>query len=94
MTFTVANPTLFPHYAPVASSGVVRRHRDRSLILLYRLTSGRFIVGYALAENGMLFRGELVTGRTDDEARRAAVYISNFFAAYDAEDEANFDPDA
>jgi hypothetical protein len=39
---------------------VVREHRDGSLILLYRLTNGRFIVGYALAESGMLFRGELV----------------------------------
>lgn len=67
---------------------VVRQHRDGSLILLYRLTKGRFIVGYALAENGMLFRGELVTGRTDDEARRAAVYIANMCAAFDDEDAA------
>jgi hypothetical protein len=67
---------------------VVRRHRDGSLILLYRLTNGRFIVGYALGDSGMLFRGELLTGSTDDEARRAAVYISNFFAAFDAEDAA------
>ena len=73
---------------------VVREHRDGTLILLYRLTNGRFIVGYALAENGMLFRGELLTDGTDDEARRAGIYISNFFAAFDAEDEANFDPDA
>jgi hypothetical protein len=67
---------------------VVRRHRDGSLILLYRLTHGRFIVGYALGDSGMLFRGELLTGSTDDEARRAAVYISNFFAAFDEEDAA------
>jgi hypothetical protein len=67
---------------------VVRRHRDGSFILLYRLTHGRSVVGYALGDNGMLFRGELVTGRTDDEARRAAVYIANFFAAYDDEDAA------
>jgi hypothetical protein len=67
---------------------IVRRHRDGSLILLYRLTNGRFIIGYALAENGMLFRGELVTGRTDDEARRAAVYIANMCAAFDDEDAA------
>lgn len=67
---------------------IVRRHRDGSLILLYRLTHGRFVVGYALGDSGMLFRGELVTGRTDDEARRAAVYISNFFAAFDEEDTA------
>lgn len=64
---------------------VVRQHRDGSLILLFRLTHGRFIVGYALGESGMLFRGELVTGSTD-EARRAAIYISNFFAAFDNEE--------
>lgn len=67
---------------------IVRRHRDGSLILLYRLTNGRFIVGYALADSGMLFRGELVTGRTDDEARRAAVFIANLCAAFDDEDAA------
>ena len=69
-------------------SEVVRRHRDGSLVLIFRLTSGRFVVGYALGDSGMLFRGELVTGTTDDEARRAAVYISNFFAAFDDEDAA------
>ena len=42
----------------------------------------------------MLFRGELLTDATDDEARRAAVFIANMFAAFDDEDEANFDPDA
>jgi hypothetical protein len=67
---------------------VVRRHRDGSLVLIFRLTRCRFIVGYALGDSGMLFRGELVTGRTEDEARRAAVYISNFIAAFDEEDAA------
>lgn len=75
-------------------SEIVRRHRNGSLVLMFRLTHRRFIVGYALGESGMLFRGELPTDATDDEARRAAIYISNFFAAFDAEDEANFDPDA
>jgi hypothetical protein len=64
---------------------VVRQHRDGSLVLLFRLTRRRFVVGYALGESGMLFRGELVTGRTDDEARRAAVYIANMCAAFDDE---------
>jgi hypothetical protein len=69
-------------------SEIVRRHRDGSLVLIFRLTRYRFIVGYALGDSGMLFRGELVTGSTDDEARRAAVYIANFCAAFDEEDAA------
>jgi hypothetical protein len=75
-------------------SEVVRRHRDGSLVLLFRLTNSRFVVGYALGDSGMLFRGELLTDATDEEARRAAVCIANFFAAFDDEDEANFDRDA
>lgn len=69
-------------------SEIVRRHRDGSLVLIFRLTNDRFVVGYALGESGMLFRGELLTDTTDDEARRAAVYIANFCAAFDAEDAA------
>lgn len=65
---------------------VVRRHRDGSLVLVFRLTSGRFVVGYALGDCGMLFRGELLAGSTDDEARRAAVYIANLCAAFGDED--------
>lgn len=75
-------------------SEVVRRHRDGSLVLRFRLTKGRFVVGYALGDNGMLFRGELLIGVTEDESRRAAVFIANMCAALDEEDEANFDPDA
>jgi hypothetical protein len=67
---------------------VVRRHRDGSLVVLFRLTRRRFIVGYALGDSGMLFRGELLTDATDDEARRAAIYISNMCAAFDDEDAA------
>jgi hypothetical protein len=69
-------------------SEVVRRHRDGSLVLVFRLTRRRFIVGYALGESGMLFRGELVTDSTDDETRRAAIYIANLCAAFDDEDAA------
>jgi hypothetical protein len=62
---------------------VVRRHRDGSLVLMFRLTRRRFVVGYALGDGGMLFRGELLTGTTDGEARRAAVYIANMCSAFD-----------
>lgn len=61
---------------------VIRRHRDGSLVLIFRLTRRRFIVGYGLGESGMLFRGELVTGSMD-EARRAAIFIANLCAVFD-----------
>jgi hypothetical protein len=69
-------------------SEVVRRHQDGSLVLAFRLTRRRFVVGYALGDGGMLSRGELLTDTTEEEARRAAVYIANFCAAFDDEDAA------
>lgn len=72
----------------------VRKFQSGSLAIVFRLTLGRFIVGYALDESGMLFRGELLTDVTDDEAKRAALRISDYFAEIDAGDEANFEQDA
>jgi len=69
---------------------VVERYWSGSLALMFRLPRGRFIVGYALDESGMLFRGELIDDCTDDEARRQATYLSEFFADLDAEDEEAF----
>lgn len=69
---------------------VVERYWSGSLALMFRLPRGRFIVGYALGENGMLFRGELIDRCTDDEARRQAAYLAEFFADQDAEDEEAF----
>jgi hypothetical protein len=68
-------------------SEVVEEYRDGSLVILFRLTKGRFVVGYALGDKGMLFRGELVTDCTDDEAKRIARQIADHFAELDAEDE-------
>jgi hypothetical protein len=51
------------------------------------LTKGRFVAGYALGENGVPFRGELLTDLTDDEARRTARQLADHFAELDAEDE-------
>jgi hypothetical protein len=73
---------------------VVRKFWSGSFAIVFRLTHGRFIVGYALDESGMLFRGELLTDATDDEAKRAALRISDDFAEIDADDEATFDQDA
>src|SRR3954453_14687546 len=42
-------------------TNTVREFGDGSLALIFRLTHGRFIVGYALGDDGMLFRGELLT---------------------------------
>lgn len=68
-------------------SEVVERYWSGSVALMFRLTRGRFIVGYALAEDGMLFRGELVDNCTDDEARDTARQLADHFAELDAEDE-------
>lgn len=68
-------------------SEVVEEYRDGSLAMMFRLARGRFVVGYALGDKGMLFRGELVTDRADDEAQRIARQIADHFAELDAEDE-------
>jgi hypothetical protein len=38
-------------------SEVIQRYWSGSLVLMFRLPNCRFIVGYALGEDGMLFRG-------------------------------------
>jgi hypothetical protein len=68
-------------------SEVIEEYHDGALVLLFRLARGRFIVGYALGEKGMLFRGELLTNCTDDDARRTARQIAEHFADLDAQDE-------
>lgn len=65
------------------------RYWSGSLALLFRLPQGRFIAGYALADNGMLFRGELVID-DEDEARATARRLADHFAELDADDEAAF----
>jgi hypothetical protein len=72
-------------------SEVVEWYWPGSLALMFRLTRGRFIVGYALAEDGMLFRGELLDNCTDDEARDMARQLADQFAELDAEDELAMD---
>jgi predicted Zn-ribbon and HTH transcriptional regulator len=71
-------------------SEIVKEYHGGSLALAYRLTRGRFVVGYALGDHGMLFRGELLTGCTDDEARRVARQVADHFAELDAQDEYEF----
>lgn len=66
---------------------VVERFWSDSFAVLFRLSKGRFIIGYCLGDEGMLFRGELLTDCSDGEARRSAIQISENFAELDAEDE-------
>lgn len=68
---------------------IVERYWTGSLALMFRLPRGRFIIGYALGD-GMLFRGELIDECTDDDARRQAAYLAQFFGDLDAEDEEAF----
>lgn len=71
-------------------SEVVERFWSGSLALMFRLPKSRFIVGYALGDDGMLFRGELLTNSDEDEARRHALMVAECFADLDAEDEEAF----
>lgn len=68
-------------------SEVIEEYHDGAHVLMFRLTKGRFIVGYALGERGMLFRGELLSDCTDEEARRTARQIAEHFAELDSFDE-------
>ena len=72
-------------------SEVVEEYRGGSLALLFRLTGGRFVAGYALGENGMLFRGELHAGCTDGEAQDEARRAARYWAERDAADEVGWE---
>ena len=70
-------------------SEVVRGYGDGSLAIVFKLTNDRHIVGYALGDDGMLFRGELLADCDDDRARREALALAEYWAGIDAEDEAD-----
>jgi hypothetical protein len=71
-------------------SEIVERFWNGAFALLFRLPNQRFLVGYGLGD-GMLFRGELIDGCDEDDARRHAIMLSNNWAEVDAEDEATFE---
>ncbi len=64
---------------------VVKEFWSGSKALMFRLPRGRFVVGYALAEG--LFRGELIDGCDEEEARSSAWAISDQLAEMDLEEE-------
>ena len=64
-------------------SEIVERFADGSLALIVRLGHGRFLAGYALGEDRMLFRGELLED-SEAQARWTARIISDQFAELDA----------
>lgn len=68
-------------------SDVVERYWSGTLALVFRLASRKYVVGYALGENGMLFRGEMLTDTDEHDARSMARMISECFADLDAEDD-------
>jgi hypothetical protein len=70
-------------------SEVVREYHDGSLAVVFRLTNNRFLVGYALGDDGMLFRGELLTDCDTDRARQEAIELADYWSQIDAEDEAD-----
>ena len=71
---------------------IVERYWSGTMALMFRLTKGKFIVGFSLGE-GMLFRGELLSESDETYARQMARMISENFSDLDAEDEENVDHD-
>jgi hypothetical protein len=70
-------------------SQVVKEYHDGSLSLVFSLTKRRFIVGYALGDDGMLFRGELLSDCDEERARQDALTLAEYWSEIDAEDEAD-----
>jgi hypothetical protein len=70
-------------------SEIVREFSDDPIAVIFRLTHGRSIVGYALGDDGMLFRGELLTDCDDRRARHEARELAASWSRTDAEDEAD-----
>jgi len=68
-------------------SEVVATYWDGSLALVFRLPRGRFVAGYALGDDGMLFRGELLDTCTVEEAKAVALANADYWSERDAEDE-------
>ena len=68
-------------------SEVVERFWNGSLALMFRLPKGRYIVGYALGDDGMLFRGELIDHCDEDEARHHCMMVAINWMELDAEEE-------
>jgi hypothetical protein len=68
-------------------SETIRKFHDGSIALMFRLTNDRFIVGYALGDNGMLFRGELLTDCDSDRAHHEAFTLADYWSGIDTEDE-------
>ncbi len=70
-------------------SEVIRQFHDGSIALVFKLTQGRFIAGYALGDDGMLFRGELLSDCDSHRARHEAISLAEYWWGIDAEDEAD-----
>ena len=70
-------------------SQIIREYWDGSIAIMFRLSHQRFIVGYALGDDGMLFRGELLTECDEDQARHEALELAEYWSGIDAEDEAD-----
>ena len=70
-------------------SRVVREYHNGSLAIVFKLTNDRHIVGYALGDQGMLFRGELLADCDDERARREAIGLAEYWVGIDTEDEAD-----
>ena len=68
-------------------SEVIERFWNGGLALMFRLPKGRFIVGYSLGDDGMLFRGELIDGCSEDQARQHCTMVADNWMELDQMEE-------
>jgi hypothetical protein len=70
-------------------SEVVERYWHGGMAMMFRLPRGHYIVGYVIDGDGdgLLFRGELIDGCSEDEARRHCKMVAENWMEVDAEDE-------
>jgi hypothetical protein len=72
-------------------SEVVERYWHGGMAMMFRLPRGRYIVGYVIDGDGSLFRGELIDGCSEDEARHHCKMVADNWMEVDAEDEEAFE---
>jgi hypothetical protein len=68
-------------------SEIIERFWNGGLALMFRLPRRRFIVGYVIDGDGSLFRGELIDGCSEDEARHHCRMVAENWLEIDAEEE-------
>ena len=75
---------------PYIENGISGK-RDPACAIMWCLTKGHYIVGYAFGTHGTLFRGELIQTNCRKEAREICVETARYWIELDAEEQERFE---